>query len=85
LRTRITARENYERGKLSPDPLIVACKAAGVELAKAIFVGDSWPDLVASQAAGCTFLLYSPKGAPTEQRLQGAPYIASHYDIWRYI
>jgi len=85
LQTRITAREDYERGKPEPDSLIVACGAAGVALEKTIYVGDSWPDRAASRAAGCAFLLYSPKGAPTEEGLQGTPYIVSHDDIWRYI
>ena len=85
LRTRITAREDYERGKSDPDCLIAACGCAGIPLAGAIYVGDALVDYETTRAAGCAFLLYSPKGAPSEEGLQGVPYIQSHTDIWRHI
>lgn len=50
-----------------------------------MYVGDSWPDVAASRAAVCAFLLYSPKGTPQSEGLQGVTDIVSHDDIWLYI
>jgi phosphoglycolate phosphatase len=44
--------DSCERRKPDPQPLQVACKALGVEIAQALMVGDSVNDVLAARAAG---------------------------------
>jgi HAD superfamily hydrolase (TIGR01549 family) len=39
--------------KPSPEPIILACKRLGVEVADALYVGDTDADIIAGKSAGC--------------------------------
>lgn len=49
----IVSGDTCERNKPHPDPIIYACRQAGVEPAKCFYIGDAARDIEAGKAAGC--------------------------------
>ena len=49
--------DSFERKKPDPMPILGTCAAMGVEPGRALMVGDSQNDALASRAAGCTVAL----------------------------
>lgn len=47
------AGDSLERAKPAPDPALHACKVLGVDIRRALFVGDSITDVECARAAGC--------------------------------
>jgi len=47
----VVTREECERLKPFPDPVLSACQRLNVKPSRAIFVGDSWVDVVAGNSA----------------------------------
>ncbi|MBS7248674.1 MAG: HAD-IA family hydrolase [Candidatus Jordarchaeales archaeon] len=57
----IIGREDTQRTKPNPEPIIYALKLLGVEADEAVYVGDHPYDLAAASAAGVTFIAVGDK------------------------
>lgn len=64
----VIGRDNCERGKPDPQPLLLACQALYVEPGRTLMVGDSQNDVSAARAAGipvvCVPYGYNEGGEP---------------------
>jgi phosphoglycolate phosphatase len=60
----IVTRDDVERLKPYPDPLLLVCSKLKISPSEALFVGDSLVDLLAAKAAGTKFVLISKGSIP---------------------
>lgn len=66
--------EDTKRHKPYPDPLLEALRRLDLKADQVVYVGDSYSDLLASQAAGIDFA-YAKWGSVYEGDMSGASYI----------
>jgi HAD superfamily hydrolase (TIGR01662 family) len=55
----IITRDDVEKLKPYPDPLLLACKKLNINPNEALYIGDSIVDLLTAKAAGIAFILIS--------------------------
>ncbi|MEM1575441.1 MAG: HAD family phosphatase [Nitrososphaerota archaeon] len=55
----IVTRDDVEKLKPYPDPLLLACKKLNINPSEALYIGDSIVDLSAAKAVGMRFILLS--------------------------
>jgi len=76
----IVSGDTTARAKPAPDPLLFACRTAGLEPAQTVYVGDDLRDIVAGRAAGmptvATAWGYLGEEIPIEE--WGADHIIDH-------
>ncbi|MGC8577871.1 MAG: HAD family hydrolase [Thermoproteota archaeon] len=60
----IVTRDDVERLKPYPDPLLLVCSKLKISPNEALFIGDSLVDLLAAKAAGTKFILISRSPIP---------------------
>ncbi len=60
----IVTRDDVERLKPYPDPLLLVCSKLKISPSEALFIGDSLVDLLAAKAAGTKFILISRSPIP---------------------
>lgn len=59
----VVTRDDVERLKPYPDPLLLVCSKLNIKANEALFIGDSLVDLLAAKAAGTKFVLISKDSA----------------------
>lgn len=60
----IVTRDDVERLKPYPDPLLLVCSKLNISTSEALFVGDSLVDLLAAKAAGIKFVFLLKEPLP---------------------
>ncbi|MEM3415094.1 MAG: HAD family hydrolase [Thermoproteota archaeon] len=65
----IVTRDDSERLKPYPDPLLIVCNKLNISTSEALFVGDSIVDLLAAKAAGMKFVFLSKESLPQTKEI----------------